>query len=95
MTFFFLVINSDFHIFTLLLIKNPAQQLIPYFFSKNHLLFSKKNTQKDVFSGEIWKTPEIQYNTISFIEDDKNKDREVSADTAATETYYMMGINKI
>jgi len=28
-----------------------------------------------------------------FIEDDKNKDREVSADTAATETYYMMGIN--
>ena len=34
-------------------------------------------------------------NTISFIEDDKNKDREVSADTAATETYYMMGINKI
>ena len=29
----------------------------------------------------------IQYNTISFIEDDKNKDREVSADTAATETY--------
>ena len=37
----------------------------------------------------------IQYNTISFIEDDKNKDREVSADTAATETYYMMGINKI
>ena len=38
----------------------------------------------------------IQYNnTISFIEDDKNKGREVSADTAATETYYMMGINKI
>jgi len=37
----------------------------------------------------------VQYNTISFIEDDKNKDREVSADTAATETYYMMGINKI
>ena len=37
----------------------------------------------------------IQYNTISFIEDDKNKDREVSADTAATETYYMMEINKI
>ena len=36
-----------------------------------------------------------QYNTISFIEDNKNKDREVSADTAATETYYMMGINKI
>jgi len=35
------------------------------------------------------------HNTISFIEDDKNKDREVSADTAATETYYMMGINKI
>ena len=34
-----------------------------------------------------------QYNTILFIEDDKNKDREVSADTAATETYYMMGIN--
>jgi len=29
----------------------------------------------------------VQYNTISFIEDDKNKDREVSADTAATETY--------
>jgi len=41
---------------------------------------------------EVW--PEIQYNTISFIEDDKNKGREVSADTAATETYYMMGINK-
>ena len=39
--------------------------------------------------------PTIQYNTISFIEDDKNKDREVSADTAAIETYYMMGINKI
>jgi len=37
----------------------------------------------------------MQYNTISFIEDDKNKDREVSADTAETETYYMMGINKI
>ena len=37
----------------------------------------------------------IQYNTISFSEDDKNKDRDVSADTAATETYYMMGINKI
>jgi len=35
------------------------------------------------------------YNTISFIEDDKNKGKEVSADTAATETYYMMGINKI
>ena len=35
------------------------------------------------------------YNIISFIEDDKNKDREVSADTAANETYYMMGINKI
>ena len=37
----------------------------------------------------------IQHNTISFIEDDKNEDREVSADTAETETYYMMGINKI
>jgi len=37
----------------------------------------------------------IQYNTISFTADDKNKDREVSADTAATETYYMMGIIKI
>jgi len=37
----------------------------------------------------------MQYNTISFIADDKNKDREVSADTAATETYYMMGIIKI
>jgi len=37
----------------------------------------------------------IQYNTISFIADDKNKNREVSADTAATETYYMMGIIKI
>ena len=36
-----------------------------------------------------------QYNTISFIADDKNKDRKVSADTAATETYYMIGINKI
>src|SRR6218665_1719388 len=34
-------------------------------------------------------------NTISFIEDDKNKGREVSADTAATETYYMMGINPL
>ena len=33
----------------------------------------------------------LQYNTISFIADDTNKDREVSADTAATETYYMMG----
>ena len=40
-------------------------------------------------------TTTIQYNTISFIEDNKNKDKEVSADTAATETYYMMGINKI
>jgi len=37
----------------------------------------------------------IQYNTISFIADDKNRDREVSADTAATETYYMTGIIKI
>jgi len=37
----------------------------------------------------------IQYNKISFIADDKNKDREVSAETAATETYYMMGILKI
>ena len=36
----------------------------------------------------------LQYNTISFIADDKNKDREVSADTTATETYYMMGIIK-
>ena len=36
----------------------------------------------------------IQYNTISFIADDKNKDREVSADTTATETYCMMGIIK-
>ena len=36
-----------------------------------------------------------QYNnTISFIADDKNKDREVSEDTAATETYYTMGIIK-
>ena len=34
---------------------------------------------------------QYKYNTISFIEDDKNKDREVSADTAGTETYYMMG----
>ena len=33
----------------------------------------------------------IQYNNISFIADDKNRDREVLADTAATETYYMMG----
>ena len=33
----------------------------------------------------------IQYN--SFIADDKNK-REVSADTDATETYYMIGIIK-
>ena len=37
-----------------------------------------------------WLFATIQYNTISFIEDDKDKDREVSADTAATETYYMM-----
>ena len=40
----------------------------------------------------------IQYNTISFIADYKNiKDREVLADTAATETYYMYmrGIIKI
>ena len=39
----------------------------------------------------------IQYNTISFIADEKNKDREVSGDTTTTETYYMMGngINKI
>ena len=37
----------------------------------------------------------VQYNTISFITDDKNKDREVSADTAATETNHMMGIIKI
>ena len=37
----------------------------------------------------------IQYNTFSFIEDDKNKDRQVLADTPATETYYMLGINKI
>jgi len=37
----------------------------------------------------------IQYNTISFIADDKNKDREVSADRATTKTYYMMGIIKI
>jgi len=28
----------------------------------------------------------IQCNAISFIADDKNKDREVSADTSATET---------
>ena len=35
------------------------------------------------------------YNTSSFIEADKNKDREVSAETAAAETYYMMRINKI
>jgi len=34
----------------------------------------------------------VQYNTISFITDDKNKDSEVSADTAATETYYMIWI---
>jgi len=40
-------------------------------------------------------TVQYKYNTISFIEDNKNKDREVSADTAATETFYMMGINKI
>jgi len=32
----------------------------------------------------------IQYSTISFIEDDKNKNREISADTAANETYYMV-----
>ena len=37
----------------------------------------------------------IQYNTISFIADDKNTYREVSADTAATETYYMMRIINI
>ena len=37
----------------------------------------------------------VKLNQISFIADDKNKDREVSADTAATETYYMMGIIKI
>ena len=36
----------------------------------------------------------IQCNAISFIADDKNKDREVSADTSATETYYMEGIIK-
>jgi len=44
-----------------------------------------------IAQGPIHKQHTIQYNTISFIEDDKNKDREVSADTAATETYYMMG----
>ena len=32
---------------------------------------------------------------MSCIADDKNKDTEVSADIAATETYYMMGIIKI
>jgi len=40
----------------------------------------------------------IMYNTIqynSFIEDDTNKDREVSADTAASETYYMMGQHRL
>ena len=40
-------------------------------------------------------TLQLQYNTISFIADDTNKDREVSADTVATETYYMMGIIQI
>ena len=34
----------------------------------------------------------IQYNAILFIAHDKNKDREVSADTAATEIYYMVGL---
>jgi len=47
---------------------------------------------KTTFMGRDGKT--IQYNTISFIADNKNKDREVSADKAATETYYMMGIIK-
>jgi len=32
----------------------------------------------------------IEYNTISFIADDKNQDREVSAYTAGTETYMMV-----
>ena len=31
---------------------------------------------------------------ISFIADDKKKNMEVSADTAPTETYYMMGLLK-
>jgi len=30
-----------------------------------------------------------------FIADDERKNREVSADTAATETYYMMGLLKV
>src|SRR6218665_1280207 len=47
--------------------------------------------------GSFWfphEFPKIQYNTISCIADDKNKVRGVSADRAATETYYMMGIIK-
>jgi len=54
-------------------------------------LGNRQRKDKSWFVG--WFT--IQYNTISFIADDKNKDREVSADTAATETYHMMGIIKI
>ena len=53
------------------------------------------NNQKTGLPKKIGISISRTYNTISFIEDDKNKDREVSADTAITETYYMMRIIKI